>query len=203
MARGRPGKQAKNSVMNVRIQDPYAGDDASYVDRCIMQQQTSHEAMVAMCSSTFNISSATTAQTNYYSGLTVRNSDDFTSFNGQFETYRIRCIKFDVYDINPALVCSNIWSTFHDIITSVPAYTFDQVTDGADSQTIPPGIGKVTFYWRAKGAEENNFQSTDAASSSVPPVDYGGLRVAINPASSAASKFTVVVKAIVDFRGRF
>jgi len=189
--------------MDVRIQDPYAGSDASYVDRCIVQQQTSHESMVTLCSSTFNIMSATSAQVNYYSGLTVRNSDDFTSFEGQFETFRIRCIKFDVYDINPNLPASNIWSTFHDIVTAVPAYTFDQVTDGADSQTIPPGVGKVSFYWRAKGTEENNFQSTDAASTSIAPVDYGGLRVAINTASSAVPKFTVVMKAIVDFRGRF
>jgi len=159
--------------------------------------------MVALCSSTFTVSTATTAQTNYYSGLTVRNSDDFTSFQGQFETYRVRCFKFDVYDINPSIACGNMWSTFHDVVTSVPAYTFDQVTDGVDSQSVPPGTGKTTWYWRAKGAQENDFQSTDAATTSVTPFDFGGLRVALNPAASAAAKYLVVVKAIVDFRGRF
>jgi len=201
MARNRR-QPAKNRVMNVRIQDPYAGGDASYVDRCIIQQQTSHESMVVMCSSTFTISAATTAQTNYYSGLTVRNSDDFTSFEGQFETYRIRCFRFDVYDINPALTCGNMWSTFHDVETTVPAFTFDQVADGADSQSVPPGTGKTSLYWRAKGALENGFQSTDSESTVVPN-DFGGLRIALNPAASATPKFLLIMKAIVDFRGRF
>lgn len=194
---------AKNRVMNVRIQDPYAGGDASYIDRCIIQQQNSHEATVAICSSTFTVSTATTATTNYYSGLTVRNSDDFTSFTGQFETYRIRGIRFDVYDINPAVSSGNMWSTFHDVLTAVPAYTFDQVTDGSDAQSVPPGTGKTSWYWRAKGSEENDFQSTASATSGVVPYDYGGLRVALNPAASASQKYIVNMKAIVDFRGRF
>jgi len=194
---------AKNRVMNVRIQDPYAGGDAAYIDRCIIQQQTSHESMVTICTSQFQVSTATTASTNYYTGLTVRNSDDFSSFEGQFETYRIRGIKFDVYDLNPANVSANIWSTFHDIATSIPAFTFDQVADGSDSQSVPPGTGKISWYWRAKGTEENNFQSTDAATTTVTPFDYGGLRVALGPSTAAAPKYLIVMKAIVDFRGRF
>jgi len=188
--------------MNVRIQDPYAGGDASYVDRCIIQQQNSHDALVILCSSNFTVSTATASTTAYYSGITVRNTDEYTSLAAQFETYRVRCFRFDVYDINPSLSCGNMWSTFHDVLASVPAYSFDQVTDSADAQSVPPGTGKVTWYWRAKGSEENDFQSTTSPSFGVTPSDFGGLRVALNPAASAAPKYLVVMKAVVDFRGR-
>ena len=82
--------------------------------------------------------------------------------------------------------------------------TLGNVIDAPDSQMVSPGIGKLSLIWTAKGSTENSFQST-ASSTTPPTLDFGGLRYYIPAAPSGGTtgnKFFVVVKAIVDFRGR-
>jgi hypothetical protein len=201
----RQRNSVKNQVTNVRVVDDYAGTDAAYIDRCLGDLQNSHSQITMLIQTQVPITpSSGSGQNNFYSATLIRASDDLASVSAQFQTYRIRAIRFDVYDINPSLSTANVWSTFHDVLSSTPsAFTFDQVTDGPDSQTIPPGSGKVSFYWRAKGTTENEFQSLSASSSGgAPPFDFGGLRVALGAATTSTPKYQLIVKALVDLRGR-
>jgi len=205
MARGRrQGKLSsnKNVVSNVRIVDQYAGTDGARVDRILSQLQNSHGQIRMLCTNTDSFAVNTTGPGSaYYSGAYIRNSDDFISIAQQFEEYRITAIRFDVYDIAPNTPAQVAFSTWHDVIASgnTPiAYTFAQVIDAPDSQLVAPGQGKISFTWMAKGSAENEFQTDDSTGWS----DFGGLRVYGNTAGANVTKFQIVTKAIVDFRGR-
>lgn len=91
--------------------------------------------------------------------------DEFTSFSAQFQTFRIRAIRYDIYDINPSLSTVGWFSTFHDEFRAdaQPVFSQRNVIDGPDSQIVPPGTGKLTLYWRAKGILENGFITDDDA----------------------------------------
>jgi len=196
------GRQVKNKVSNVRIVDQYAGTDGARVDRILSQLQNTHGQIRMLCTNTDSFAVNTTGPgSSYYSGSYIRNSDDFVSIAQQFEEYRITAIRFDVYDIAPSVPAQVAFSTWHDVIpsTTTPiSYSFAQVIDAPDSQFVPPGTGKISFTWMAKGSTENEFQSDDTTGWS----DFGGLRVYGMTASSNATKYQIVTKAIVDFRGR-
>jgi len=188
--------------MNVRVIDDYAGDDGVKFDRVLSHLQNSHSQVTVMCSDEFNIGIASTATNAILAQSQVRIFDEFQSLSGQFQTFRIRRIRFDIYDINPGLPSGTVWSTFHDVNTTSNQYipTFAQVVDAPDAQLVPPGTGKLSLVWTAKGTTENEFLSTQA--SNPAPLDFGGLRYSIPGTSSVGTKYAVVVKAIVDFRGR-
>jgi len=195
----------KNRVTNVRVVDEYAGNDGARVERMLSQLQNSHSQIRVLCSETFNQNTQTAAYISTFSGAQVRGTDDFQSFAAQFETYRIMAIRFDVYDVQPGNPTPVFFSTWHDQIlyNAVPTFTQANVLDGPDSQLVGPGAGKATLTWFAKGSTETGFQSDFAASA---PLDFGGIRVA---AAAGASGFTsnspkiqIIMKAVVDFRGR-
>lgn len=191
----------KNAVSNVRIIDPHQGLDGARMDRILGQMQDSHSQIRVICGDSTQVNSATTSNGAFYTHANIRTTDDFVSFSAQFETYRIAAVRFEVYDFNPANVVVAAFSTQHDVVPSPLVYTsptFANVVDAPDAQVIPPGTGKVVFDWFAHGTEENDFQSDTVA----PINDYGGIRWYLNQASSAAGKYLIVVKAVVDFRGR-
>ena len=197
----RPGRgRGKNTISNVRVIDPEDGPDGAMVDRMITQQQNSHSQVRVLCQSTFAVTTATTNTFTTYDGVSVIATDDFVSMIQQFETYRIKAIKVDVYDIAPGTVVQNGGSTFHDVYTTTPTFTFDNIADGPDYKVVPPGTGKVTFHWVAKGTQENNFQS-DSSVGSVSEY-FGGIRFLTGAGTAGITKYQVVMKAIVDFRGR-
>jgi hypothetical protein len=202
--RMRNGKQGKNVVTNVRVLDPSAGTDGAYVDRCITELQNSHSQVTILCQDSFNVDSATTTVVGNLSASQVRIFDEFTTLATQFETYRIRGFRFDIYDINPTLATVGWFSTFHDefLASNQPVFSSAAVIDGPDSALVPPGLGKISLYWRARGSQENDFQTTDSNSITLQAFDFGGLRYALG-ASAAGRKFQIIVKALVDFRGRF
>jgi len=198
-------RSAKNRISNVRVVDEYAGSDGARMDRILAQFQNSHSQIRVLCSETFNQNTQTAAYISTFSAVQIRATDDFQSFAQQFETYRIVAIRFDVYDIAPNNPTPVFLSTWHDEVLygASPSFTAANVLDAPDSQVVPPGIGKVALTWMPKGTLENSFQSELAASS---PIDYGGIRIS---ASAGASGFTsntpklqIVMKAVVDFRGR-
>lgn len=203
MARGRRGNR-KNAVTNVRISDSIQGADGLKFDRVLGQLQNSHSQVRILCNLSYSLpvstsgGDASTAST----GVNIRASDDFISMAQQFETYRIKMVRYDIYDINQSISAYSMFSTFHDEnSTYPPPATFQQVIDSPDSTTVPPGMGKVSLLWTAKGSTENQFQTT-LTNGNVTPVDFGGLRGVIGTGTSAGSKFMIVAKAIVDFRGR-
>jgi len=196
-------KFGKNTVVNVRQVDQYAGVDGAYIDRCISDLQNSHSQITLCCQDTFNIDSAASNVNGIIAGPQVAIFDEFVSIQAQFETFRIRAIKFDIYDVNPSNSSVGWFSTFHDQFSGAaqPTFTVAGVVDGPDSQLVPPGTGKLTLYWRAKGTLENGFVTDDDVGVTQPPLYSGGLRYSVG-ANTAARKFQVVVNAIVDFRGR-
>jgi len=194
-------KAKKNEVANVRVVDQYSGTDGARVDRIISQLQNSHSQIRLLCTDSFAINSSTVDVNGNLAGSQIRLFDEFTTISTQFETFRIAAVRYDVYDINPSNVVTGAFSTFHDVATTGNqlAFTFPSVIDGPDSQIVPPGTGKISFTWVAHGTAENQFLSDD--SNAAQQLDFGGLRYSILAASTAI-KYRIVVKAVVDFRGR-
>jgi len=193
----------KNAITNVRVVDQNAGSDGTYIDRCIAEMQNSHSQISVLCQDTLTLNTATTASTGTVAGPQIVLFDEFVSFAAQFETFRVRGIRFDIYDINPANTTVGWFSTFHDqfVAAQAPVFSSANVVDGPDSQIVPPGTGKITLYWRAHGTLENLFVTDDDANVRVPTQFFGGLRFSL-AAGTAAPKFQVIIKALVDFRGR-
>lgn len=196
----RKSRRNAQRIQNVRITDDYAGSDNNKVERMIGSLQNSHSQTRLMCSDCFTIAIPTGNTTNaILAGSQIRLFDDFASIIAQFETYRIKAIRFDIYDVNPNSTTVGFFGTFHDEYssTSQPTFTASEVVDSPDGQLVAPGTGKLTLTWMAKGTRENDFVSTASN------IDFGGLRYAIAPATTAvANKYQVYCKAIVDFRGR-
>jgi hypothetical protein len=198
-------RNKKGEVTLVQFVDPTAGPDGAYVDRCISSLQNSHSQVSVLLEDAFTISSGTSVTNAILAGPQIALFDDFVSLSSQFETFRIRAIRFDIYDINPGVSINAFWSTFHDQFTAgaQPVFTQANVVDGPDSAIVPPGTGKITLYWRAKGTLENQFVTNDSSSVAVPTQYFGGLRYGIASSASATAKWQVIVKAVVDFRGRY
>lgn len=201
MAKGK--SRGKKGVQNVRVMDDYAGEDGLKFERVLSQLVNSHSQVTFCIQDEFGLDSAGTAQLGKLSQSQFRIFDEFVSFAAQFQTYRIKRVRFDVYDVAPGVGASAFFSTFHDVNTTGSQYVpnINGVVDGPDSQIVPPGIGKISLVWTAKGVTENEFQST--TSSTPAPQDFGGLRYYI-PASTQSynGKYQIFCKVIVDFRGR-
>jgi hypothetical protein len=203
MARGSKSKGRGNRVQNVRVMDDYAGNDGAKFDRVLSNLQNSHSQITVCMNEEYGVDGSSAAQTGKISQSQFRVFDDFVSLAAQWQTYRVKRIRYDIYDVAPGVGQSLFWSTFHDVNTTGTQYvpTLAAVVDGPDSQIVPPGVGKISLIWTAKGTAENEFQST---TSSLPVVlDFGGLRYAgISGTAAAPGKYQVFVKVICDFRGR-
>lgn len=197
------GRSGKNTVQNVRVLDEYAGQDGARIERMLGSLQNSHSQIRVLCSSPILLVTTTAGYVSSSSGASIRLSDDFVSIAQQFETYRITAIQYDVYDINTGNVATGFFSTWHDNVANgaIASFTEGNVIDAPDSQLVPPGTGKISLSWVAKGTLENTFQAT--ANQGENPRDFGGLRYSISGGSDAVTKYRVILKAIVDFRGRF
>jgi hypothetical protein len=201
MARhGKSNRSSRSRIQDVRIADPAAGSDGTKIDRIISQLKTSESQIRVLCGDAGDITPPATLTSTIYGFASIINSDDFQSMAQQFELYRITAVKYDIYDINPSAVVTNVWSTFHSEALTQPSYTRAQVADGPDSKVISGGNGQATLYWRAHGVEENRFQATNTAASTQQ--FFGGLRYSTQAVATGAVKYQLVVHAVVDFRGR-
>lgn len=182
--------------MPVVLTDQYGGTDAAKVDRQIQFLQNSHSLTSLMCSAEFNFNLTTSGTNNYVlSFATIISTDDFVSMSAQFNTFRVRSIRFDVYDIAPQTTGVAVFSTFHADGGSIPA-DFNSITDRPDSQIVAPGTGKISLTWVAKGSTEQEFQGVASFT------DFGGLSAFAQNVGTAAAKYSIIMKAVVDFRGR-
>jgi len=202
MPRRRRNGGAKNRITNVRVVDPLSGSDGARMDRVLSSMQNSHSQIRVICGDYFTVNTSTSGTTTgVYTGLNVRGTDDYVSLSAQFETYRVTAVRFEVYDVNPSLALFSGFSTQHDVVLSPNTYvnpTPASVMDAPDASLPPAGGAKAIFNWVAHGTEENEFQSTANSGWS----DFGGLRYFASASGSATGKYQVVVKAVVDFRGR-
>ena len=192
-------RRGKDRVINVRSVDDSAGSDGLHVDRMITSLQVSESQIRVLCGESIDVSAQPSPSTYVVGATTVQLTDDFISMQAQFQLYRIKAIKFDIYDINPNVPVFNSWSTFHESATASSTFTRAQITDGPDSRSLSGGTGRTTLYWVAHGVEENRFQSTASTAS---PNLFGGLRYYVGPAGVATGKYEIIIHAVVDFRGR-
>lgn len=192
----------KGRISNVRVVDEFAGSDGARLDRMLSELQNSQSQTRVEIGQARLLSLASGPdQLGTISAVALRGSDEWATLVQQWQTYRIRAIRFDVYDINPNLVCFSAFSTFHEASEgTTPAFTFEQVLDGPDAQVPTNGAPKLRYTWMAKGPAELAFQNVDPAAGDI--TDFGGLRYALG-AGAVGSKFQIMVKAVVDFRGRY
>lgn len=158
---------------------------------------------MVMCQSNYAFPVGTTPQNVLVDHGELFNTDEFTTLANQYSEYNIRYIRYDVYDIAPAISASAFWSTFHTVGNSAPV-TLAAVIDRPDCKQVPAGVGKISLTWSAKSPQEKLFQPTSGGIGTLGgPVNYGGLVGAIQATNNTnGNKFTVVAKFIVHFRGR-
>lgn len=200
----RSKRGGKGGVQDVRVLDMYSGKDGAKVDRQIQSLLVSESQVRCLVSGTFAIDVPTGAAVSTIYGWTqIRALDEFVSLAAQYNNYRVNSIRFDIYDVNPARFGTGFFSTFHDAFNTggVPVYSFENVVDGPDSQIVPPGTGKVSFTWRGHTTNERGFYDV-APDNDAGAVDFGGLRAFVFNETTGGSKFRLVIKAVVDFRGR-
>lgn len=194
-------RQQKNRVQNVRVVDPLAGSDGLKVERQLSAIHSSSNHIQVLCSGFNDINVAATESLTTIGWSQITLFDDFVSMAAQFNTFRIRSIRFDIYDINPALVGAGLFSTVHDEYTqgTQPTYSFVQVVDGSDAMYVPPGTGKISLTWVGHSLNEKGYYTTAIGANSE---DFGGLRFVIPGATPNGTKYRILTKAVVDFRGR-
>lgn len=189
-----------NRVMNVRIADPVAGLDGSRVDRQISALKTSESQTRVLIGAVLDVGIPTADTSAVYGFDSIFATDDFASLIQQYNLFRVKSIKFDIYDVNPNVPTYNTWGVWHDNYEGpVPNYTRENIADLPDSRVVSPGTGQTTLYWNAHGFAENQFQAAGSAGS--PAQRFGGLRYFIS-GGAAVNKYIVHVHAVVDFRGR-
>jgi hypothetical protein len=187
----------KNRIQNVRIVDKDEGTDDVVCQRVLQQYQQSEGQIRVLCSYRTEISPGNAATTGVVDFSALASTDDFVSFSAQYLEFRVKAIRFDVYDIQPnAAATVNYWATYHQV-GGTPPQTQENIIDRPDVRSIAPGDGKVTLAWVAHGIPEMAFQSVN---------NYNGLGGLVNYVSPAAgytgARYTVIAKFVVDFRGR-
>lgn len=192
--RGR-GRRNGGSRRGIQIQDQYAGADSVKIERQISFAQNTHSLTTIVIGGLLSVNATTTTATTTFSFSDIGSSDDFASMSAQFNTFRVRSMMFDIYDVNPNVLAIGTMSTFHQSNASPAPQTQGAIMDRPDSQLVAPGTGKVMLFWRAKGTEENNFQGVNGF------FDFGGMSINVPSVTTAATKYQIAYKCVVDFRG--
>lgn len=122
---------------------------------------------------------------------------DFANLGGEYRECRIKAIKFDVYDTAPNSAGTAYFATQHYAEGQTPATTLAAVTASLDSGIVPPGDGKHTWTWVAKGTRELAFFGVNGT---LP--DYGGLVAYFPAATGTTGRYQVIARAHVQFRAR-
>jgi hypothetical protein len=191
----------KNRIMNVRIADPASGSDGLHTDRMISAVKTSESQTRIVIGDLVDLNVPPANINGTYGFDDVFRTDDFLSMIQQYNLFRIKSIKFEIFDINPNQFSFNNWATWHDSYSDViPAYSRANIADSPDARVLSGGTGQTTLYWHAHGVEENRFQSDSTAG--APSIRFGGLKYYIGAGQGGAGKYQIQVHAVVDFRGR-
>jgi hypothetical protein len=197
MARRRNGKRMGKRVVQVRED----GDSmAAKIDRTISGFRMSESTTTIVVKTSFDLVTGTTVVSTTFTFPDLVLTDDFISFAQQYNTFKVKSMRFDVFHTNPASTAPVAVSTLHCNFSGQPPTTWlneSAVVDGPDSMYIEAGSKKQTFYWNAKGTAELEYQDVNTFN------NHGGLRCllrATTPAGVTAG--IVVVSAVITFRGR-
>jgi len=190
-------KIMKNRIQNVRVVDKDEGADDIVCQRFLQSYQESEGQIRVLCNVRTEISPGSAATSGLVDFSALAGSDDFVSFSAQYLEFRVRAVRFDIYDIQPnAPSTINYWATYHQV-GGTPPQTFENIIDRPDSRSVAPGDGKTTLAWVAHGIPEMAFQSVNSYNG------LGGLVNYISPSSAVSgTRYTIIAKFVVDFRGR-
>jgi len=193
----RNNRRNKNTIQNVRVVDKDEGTDDIMCQRFLQAYNTSEGQIRVVLGYRGDLLANATATVGSVGFAEASGTDDFVSFTAQYQEFRIRAIRFDIYDVNPnSTPTTNYWSTFHTIGGTVPVDA-ESVIDRPDSRAISPGDGRATLAWVAHSIPEMAFQSTSTFNG------LGGLSYYLLSSSTiTGAKYSIVAKFIVDFRGR-
>lgn len=174
--------------------------DELRLDRFLSNMDASQSLVNTVMEGVFTIAGGTTASSATYSFANIKAISDFVNFSNEFNLFRVKGIKFEVYDTVPNSQGTAYWATYHIAEGQTAPSTLGSITALVDLRIVPPGDGKTTLTWVPTGTKELQFQSANSTGTSI---DYGGL-VVYTPASTAPapSRWYVVVKAHVQFRMR-
>jgi len=189
-------RQSKNQVTNVRVIDKDEGTDDLVVQRHLNQYIQSEGQIRVVCNFRYEFVPSGTLS-GIVSFAECISTDDFVSFAAQYKEVRIKGIRFDIYDVQPSSTPTiNFWSTFHQVGGNVPIGV-ENVVDRPDSRSVPPGSGVCSLAWLAHGQPEMEFQDTTTYA------NLGGISYWIQPSTVYnTTKYQLIAKFIVDFRGR-
>lgn len=190
-------RSGRNAITNVRVVDKDDGRDDIVCQRLLQEYKTSEGQIRVVCNEAIEFNPGAVATNSTYSFLTLTASDDFVSFAQQYQEFRVRAIRYDIYDVQPnSPYVNNYWATYHQIGGSVPSTTSD-VVDRPDARSVAPGDGRATLAWVAHGIPEMSFQNVGNYNG------LGGLVYSVTPSAAVTgTKYIVYCKYIVDFRGR-
>jgi len=186
----------KAAIQNVRIVDADEGSDDVKVSNMISSYSVSEGQIRVACSSRTELT-YTAGTSNVFGYDSLTGTDDFISFSAQYQEFRVRGIRFTVYDVQPQSAATiNYIATWHQVGGTVPS-TQDDIVDRPDARSIAPGTGHVRLSWVAHGTPEMDFQSISSYNS------LGGLVIYASPAAAiTGTKYLLIAKYLVDFRGR-
>lgn len=202
MVKGKSSRnQSKNRILNVRVADSAAGMDGLKADRMLADIKNSESQTRILIGDILDLNTQTTAVSGSYGFDELYATDDFVSMIQQYNLFRVKSIKFEIFDINSGSPVYNTWGIWHDnYVSTAPPYTRQNIADLPDARSLSSGTGQTVLYWMAHGVEENGFQA--ATSAGAQASKFGGLRYYVGGTATALPKYALHVHAVVDFRGR-
>jgi len=197
MARGKGRTRRPTNRAQVVVTAPDGDVAGAMFNKMVGNMRANESAIPVLVKSSFGLSIQTTPAGNTISFAQIAATDDFVSLAAQFQTFKVKAMRFEVFHINPSASTPTAVSTFHTDGGSFSSLTTEQsVVDGEDSKYLEPGSKKQDFYWNARGSLETGFQGVNAYA------DFGGLRYYIPAGTSNLDVARIVLTAQVVFRGR-
>ena len=187
----------KNTVQSVRLVDPEEGQDDATVQRLLSLHDSSEGQIRVLCTYRTELAGLSAAASQVFDFGTAVSTDDFVSFSAQYQEYRVKAIRFSMFDVQPnSAPTINYAATFHQVGGTVPSSAED-IADRPDARSLAPGDGHLTLAWLAHGIPEMAFQPVTGS------IGYGGVALYTSPAAAVTGvKYTILVKYLIDFRGR-
>lgn len=197
MVKRNPFRRPKSNKVVQNREDGDAG--AAKIDRAISAMRYMESSTVVLCKGIVDLNTTTVVNAATVDFAFVSSTDDFSTMALQFNTFKVKAMKFEVFPTNPVNSTPIAMSTFHAVLPGAAPATWvteAAIVDAPDAKYLMPGADKSCFYWNATGPRENEFQDCNSFS------NFGGLRYSVRVGSATASVATIVVTAQVVFKGR-
>lgn len=168
-------------------------------DRMVSNARYNESATMVLVKAVTGVDTAAAAASRVYSFNELAQEDEFIAMASQFQLFKIKAMRFEVFHTYPTNTVPVVMSTFHtDGAQGTNILGQANTVDGPDSKYMDPGAGKQTFYWNGTNSLEKLYQSPSSFTS------LGGLRWYAESSGGAAGLplLRIIVTAQVVFKGR-